>query len=398
MPSSKKYIIAILAALALGGLALYLTVTTAGAADLGGNCCVDLEERIAELEATTARKGNRKVSLTVYGHVDAGLLRVDVEDFAKTSVIQNGTDETFVGFAGAARINNDLAAGYTIELAYHQLGLLNLPVQSAGLNVRQSFWWLKSANLGTVSVGRLAQATQDFDHITTANTLPATKPLSLGALSDAYLTGVDLPFDGHYRDAVRYDSPTWQGFTLSASWGASVDATSSDGNGNTWDAALRYSGDFSGFSLRAGAGYRHDTDLEINLLNVIALNLPTRDVNTIALVGSVMHTGSGVFLTANYADQDWKDLGFNLRGYALTGGVEQKLVHLGKTTAYGEWNRFELDPNGGGGGAVDMWGLGMVQAIDAAAMDLYIGYRNYDLGDLGADDLQIISAGARLKF
>ena len=29
----------------------------------------DLEERIAELEATTARKGNRKVSLTVSGWV-----------------------------------------------------------------------------------------------------------------------------------------------------------------------------------------------------------------------------------------------------------------------------------------------------------------------------------------
>ena len=39
------------------------------AADLGGNCCADLEERIAELEATTARKGNRKVSLTIYGWV-----------------------------------------------------------------------------------------------------------------------------------------------------------------------------------------------------------------------------------------------------------------------------------------------------------------------------------------
>lgn len=39
------------------------------AADLGGNCCADLEERIAELEATTARKGNRKVSLTSHGWV-----------------------------------------------------------------------------------------------------------------------------------------------------------------------------------------------------------------------------------------------------------------------------------------------------------------------------------------
>ena len=37
------------------------SVTSASAADLGGNCCADLEERIAELEATTARKGNRKV-------------------------------------------------------------------------------------------------------------------------------------------------------------------------------------------------------------------------------------------------------------------------------------------------------------------------------------------------
>ena len=39
------------------------------AADLGGNCCADLEERIAELEATTGRKGNRAISLTLTGFV-----------------------------------------------------------------------------------------------------------------------------------------------------------------------------------------------------------------------------------------------------------------------------------------------------------------------------------------
>jgi hypothetical protein len=47
-----------------------VAATVASAADLGGNCCADLEERIAELEATTARKGNRKVSLTVSGWVN----------------------------------------------------------------------------------------------------------------------------------------------------------------------------------------------------------------------------------------------------------------------------------------------------------------------------------------
>src|SRR6188472_995614 len=39
------------------------------AADLGGDCCSDLEERVAELEATTVRKGNKKVSVTLSGWV-----------------------------------------------------------------------------------------------------------------------------------------------------------------------------------------------------------------------------------------------------------------------------------------------------------------------------------------
>ncbi len=57
-----------LSALVAAGL-LAGAATSATAADLGGNCCADLEERIAELEATTVRKGNRKVSLTITGWV-----------------------------------------------------------------------------------------------------------------------------------------------------------------------------------------------------------------------------------------------------------------------------------------------------------------------------------------
>ena len=42
----------------------------ARAADLGGDCCADLEERVAELEATTVRKGNNKVTVQIYGKVN----------------------------------------------------------------------------------------------------------------------------------------------------------------------------------------------------------------------------------------------------------------------------------------------------------------------------------------
>ncbi len=66
-----------LSALAAAGLLAGTFATSASAADLGGNCCADLEERIAELEATTARKGNRKVSLTVTGWVSSQLYWFD---------------------------------------------------------------------------------------------------------------------------------------------------------------------------------------------------------------------------------------------------------------------------------------------------------------------------------
>ena len=61
------------AGLFVGGVAM----PSAKAADLGGDCCADLEERVAELEATTARKGNRRVSLTISGQVSTAVMAWD---------------------------------------------------------------------------------------------------------------------------------------------------------------------------------------------------------------------------------------------------------------------------------------------------------------------------------
>ena len=67
LKTSTSYVALLAAAgLFVGGVAM----PSAKAADLGGDCCADLEERVAELEATTARKGNRRVSLTVTGQVN----------------------------------------------------------------------------------------------------------------------------------------------------------------------------------------------------------------------------------------------------------------------------------------------------------------------------------------
>ena len=104
------------AGLLAGGMSA-TSSTSAFAADLGGNCCADLEERIAELEATTARKGNRKVSLTVSGWVgqqvmfwdDGGELNVYVHDLGTTL-------GSHVKFTGQATIVPGWSAGYVLHL------------------------------------------------------------------------------------------------------------------------------------------------------------------------------------------------------------------------------------------------------------------------------------------
>ncbi len=64
-----------LALLAATGV-LLVGGASAQAADLGGDCCADLEERVAELEATTARKGNRKVQPDGFGLGERSRIRL----------------------------------------------------------------------------------------------------------------------------------------------------------------------------------------------------------------------------------------------------------------------------------------------------------------------------------
>ncbi len=110
----KKFSLGALVAagLLMGGL----TAGSASAADLGGNCCADLEERIAELEATTARKGNRKVSLTISGWVGEQVMYWD-DGLEKNAYVTGlGTTlATNVKFTGQATIMPGYYAGYVIH-------------------------------------------------------------------------------------------------------------------------------------------------------------------------------------------------------------------------------------------------------------------------------------------
>jgi len=144
----------------------------AQAADLGGNCCADLEERVAELESTTARKGNRKVSLQVYGAVTQSVMFWD-DGYEKNSYVgELGSNKNIIGFRGTAKINADVTAGYRLE--YQALSNPQDAASQANdesntttgsLSLRHAALYLQSASLGTVWLGQTDTASSGITTI-----------------------------------------------------------------------------------------------------------------------------------------------------------------------------------------------------------------------------------------
>ena len=141
-----------------------VTHAPAKAADLGGDCCADLEERVAELEATTVRKGNKKVSVTLYGQVNRAVLWWDDHVESNTYTVDNNYESSRFGLKGSAKITADWSAGYRLEVEttgansarVNQFNDDNAFDPAGPLNVRHSFIYMNNKNWGEVRLGLTA--------------------------------------------------------------------------------------------------------------------------------------------------------------------------------------------------------------------------------------------------
>jgi hypothetical protein len=437
----RKLNLAFASAISLGALAAGGAIA-AQAADLGGDCCADLEERVAELEATTARKGNRKVSLTVSGYVAQEITWWD--DGGESNVYLHGlgpTQATHVKFTGEAKIAPGWTAGYTLRIQNlddNPFGRNAATGQamnqfsadfSQGLNVQMSYWYLQSKELGKVSVGRQANAaksaamftdqsgTQIIDNYTFLAGFPqfiirsggnlAPASLTWGQLGFCYSQGVPLggDCDGLVMNAVRYDTPVFSGFSASASWGEDDD----------WEIAARYTGEWSGFKVLFGVGYSENTD------EGVAVALPAgskKDTNFFQAGGYIQHLASGLFIHGAYGREDNSNTVLaggitppNSDQWYFKGGIRQKWTSLGATIVYGDYAQYndQLGPGalalGATSSTLRRFGGGIAQEIDAAAMTVYLKYQRYDADVTGLsatvgslDSADFVSAGALINF
>jgi predicted porin len=382
-------------------------MSSARAADLGGDCCADLEERVAELEATTARKGNRKVSLEVYGQVNTGLLVFDNGDDSDVFVGDNSNSPSRFGFKGSAKISPNLRAGFHIEVGAISAALSGVAVNDddagqagdGALSLRFANWYLDHKSLGRVTVGRISSAMDGIQEIDLVGTSLVSLPgINIGnkiTIGGTALTwdSVMRGFDGDRVNGIRYDTPTYAGFQLSTSF-------SED---DRYDVTLRYAGEFGGFRVAAGIGYGVGTD---NSDFDLALKSGTFDeIRFTSGSISVLHVASGLFVTGFAGERQIEDnaakKGFDESNSGLRAGIAKNWLGVGNTVLYGEYNYF--DNNANSKVSSEVWGLGVIQNIDAAAMELFLSYKNYSVdtdsaATANAKDMDVIFSGARIKF
>lgn len=391
--------------------------SAAQAADLGGNCCADLEERIAELEATTAKKGNRKVSLAIAGWVAEQIVSWD--DGVESNTYVTGLGTAFasnVNFTGRAQVTNDFSVGYVLHLEFitSDVYTTNQDTPSGGAalsgggpnstQVLYSYWFAQSERLGRVSVGM--QSPADDNAVVSLD--------SSGTLQAAYWVAYDVfgfsvrgnfapgesltwgnasscrgygggPGDcnGLPINVVRYDTPTIAGFSASASWGGD----------DNWAVAMRYiNNNFGDLTFKAIASYSETTDpgqgapdggkLEYTQASIYLQHNPS---------GWFAHGAWGhLDQTANVLENPATDTWY------LKSGVRLHPTSIGATIPYAEYlhatDSAFLTNDGGTpndpsddigrvvrGSDTTFWGVGVVQEIDAAAMSVWLRYREHDV-------------------
>jgi hypothetical protein len=130
---------------------------------------------------------------------------------------------------------------------------------------------------------------------------------------------------------------------------------------------------------------------------------------------SMLHVATGLFVQGHTLSMERGNNLNNgsdkLSNWLVQAGLQRNFFGIGNTALYAEMGRvkngnatFDQTSLGGPRSNFEVWGLGITQNIDAAAMQLYAGYRNYSLEHVSTTttdtfkDIGVFAAGARINF
>jgi hypothetical protein len=127
-----------------------------------------------------------------------------------------------------------------------------------------------------------------------------------------------------------------------------------------------------------------------------------------------MHVPTGIYgmFAAGNVEYDAEDGNGNTEVlddgefYYVQLGIEKRLTSYGSTVFFGEYGDYDNATATASffDASTEMWGVGITQNFDSAALQIYASYRNYEFSaddNPGGDDLEDFSAvliGSKIKF
>ena len=361
------------------------------------SCAVAALVAVAAPVAADNLKFENKSGGTVqfYGQFSPAFTSVDDGVSTTSTVVDNDHSNSRVGVKYTQPIGQDTFT-FTFETA---LGLRS----SAGVsqvftpkgaewergNLRKIDFAYKSARYGTFSLGQGSMATDGIAEADFGGTGMALYNgigdvagnfqfrTAGGALSGVTIGDVSPSLDGGRRGRIRYDTPDLNGFTLSVA--AGTDVLSQNNSDDYYDVALRYGTELGAAQINAGIGFsRRDR------------NGVDRD-DTSGSVAVLLDSGLNFAFAAGSRDGS----GDYLYGKV---GYNANLIKAGQTSF--AVDLYEGDDFNTAGSESRSYGVAVQQKIDSLNTEVYLGYRTYELTEVGTSyqDIDSVVVGARWKF
>ncbi len=367
------------------------------------------------------------IKLVVSGQVNKSFLYADNGDDDEFFITDNDNTGTRFRFVASGRLNDDITAGATIELQYESNssadvtfgqngGTGGTDIGGAGaVGERIGEVWFNSASMGKLSLGQGNTASNGTSEVDLSGTGIASYSLAGGGQGgiafagtgtaavdgvlnlvtplnvDGTLNFITDPVDaisaitaggaltnldgGSRRDRVRYDTPTFAGFRLSAS--------ASQGGRN--DVALRYANQFAGARIAAAIAYQN--------ASAVSSTVSDRINGSISVL-----LDNGFNLTFAAGNEDRKAAGADDRQffYGKVGFRTNSVSMYGRTSFSIDYYQSE-DMARDGSGTAQAYGFAAVQNLDPIGGSIYLSVKNMEQ-DGATDDIFAAFVGSRIRF
>ncbi|MGB0935534.1 MAG: porin [Alphaproteobacteria bacterium] len=338
--------------------------------------------------------GNDKVKLTVSGQVSRAVLYANNGQRSRFFHVDNDNGSTRFQLKGVAKVAPEWEIGAQIQAQIESNSTVDVDIGKDAASSTVNFTERIMDVFFVTPAGKftLGQGPTSSDGISEID-LSGTNIIGDGASLEEFAGGITFrkaarpdgttgprirdvwnSLDGlGRRDRIRYDTPSILGFVLGM--------THADGDSN--DVSLKFQGDFDGHILKAGAAWAKRRKMYNQYNAGVSFLMPC----------GVSLTGAAAVRMRTALNTDPKvQMAFGKLGY------QHKWLECGKTATavdYGETRNGDQQ-----GDKIRSWGVYVVQHIDPAATELYLGYRRHSLSRPGYvfNTINAAMFGARVKF